>query len=118
MPSSTSAEGPTTRIVEVASAIPTNTPPVLSDSVVNSGKTVVSFVQHIHSLHATIQIVIVTGVVLASQFLRAASPRHSPITQISALLHFASLTVSSLTAALQTLVTVSLIRHIYLDSVS
>ncbi|PMD56107.1 uncharacterized protein K444DRAFT_632542 [Hyaloscypha bicolor E] len=38
---------------------------VLVDSVVNSGKTVVNFVQHIHSLHATIHIVVVAGVVQA-----------------------------------------------------
>ena len=38
---------------------------VLVDSVVNSDKTVVSFVQHIHSLHATIHIVVVAGVVQA-----------------------------------------------------
>jgi len=31
---------------------------VLVDSVVNSGKTVVDFVQHIHSIHATIRIVV------------------------------------------------------------
>ncbi|KAH6664455.1 uracil phosphoribosyltransferase-domain-containing protein [Halenospora varia] len=38
---------------------------VLVDSVVNSGKTVVNFVQHIRSLHATIRIVVVAGVVQA-----------------------------------------------------
>ena len=38
---------------------------VLVDSVVNSGKTIVEFVQHIHSLHATIHIVVVAGVVQA-----------------------------------------------------
>lgn len=38
---------------------------VLVDSVVNSGKTVVQFVQHICNLHATIRIVIVAGVVQA-----------------------------------------------------
>ncbi|PMD32832.1 hypothetical protein L207DRAFT_440266 [Hyaloscypha variabilis F] len=38
---------------------------VLVDSVVNSGKTVVEFVQRIHSLHATIHIVVVAGVVQA-----------------------------------------------------
>ena len=36
---------------------------VLVDSVVNSGKTVMSFVQRFHSLHATIHIVVVAGVV-------------------------------------------------------
>ncbi len=35
---------------------------VLVDSVVNSGKTVVQFVQYIRSLHPTIRIVVVTGV--------------------------------------------------------
>lgn len=38
---------------------------VLVDSVVNSGKTVVNFVRHIRSLHATIRIVVVAGVVQA-----------------------------------------------------
>ncbi|CAM6002791.1 unnamed protein product [Sphagnum balticum] len=38
---------------------------VLVDSVVNSGKTVVNFVQHIRNLHATIRIVVVAGVVQA-----------------------------------------------------
>ena len=38
---------------------------VLVDSVINSGKTVVNFVQHIRSLHATIRIVVVTGVAQA-----------------------------------------------------
>ena len=36
---------------------------VLVDSVINSGKTVVQFVQHIRSLHATIRIVVVAGVI-------------------------------------------------------
>ncbi len=38
---------------------------VLVDSVVNSGKTVVQFVQRVRNLHATIRIVIVAGVVQA-----------------------------------------------------
>ncbi|KAH0566009.1 hypothetical protein GP486_000600 [Trichoglossum hirsutum] len=38
---------------------------VLVDSVVNSGKTVVQFVQHVRNLHATIRIVVVAGVVQA-----------------------------------------------------
>ncbi|KAH0544338.1 hypothetical protein FGG08_001479 [Glutinoglossum americanum] len=38
---------------------------VLVDSVVNSGKTVVQFVQHIRNLHATIRIVVIAGVVQA-----------------------------------------------------
>ncbi|KAK6592003.1 uracil phosphoribosyltransferase [Botrytis cinerea] len=36
---------------------------VLVDSVVNSGKTIVEFVEHIRKLHATIRIVVVAGVV-------------------------------------------------------
>ena len=36
---------------------------VLVDSVVNSGKTVVDFVQHIRSLHTSIRIVVAAGVV-------------------------------------------------------
>ncbi|KAI9845179.1 MAG: hypothetical protein M1837_005064 [Sclerophora amabilis] len=38
---------------------------VLVDSVVNSGKTVVQFVQHIRNLHATVRIVVIAGVVQA-----------------------------------------------------
>jgi uracil phosphoribosyltransferase/adenylate kinase/phosphoserine phosphatase len=38
---------------------------ILVDSVVNSGKSVVEFVEHIRSLHATIRIVVVSGVVQA-----------------------------------------------------
>jgi uracil phosphoribosyltransferase/phosphoserine phosphatase len=38
---------------------------VLVDSVVNSGKTVVQFVQHVRDLHATIRIVVVAGVIQA-----------------------------------------------------
>lgn len=38
---------------------------ILVDSVVNSGKSVVEFVHHIRSLHATIRIVVVAGVVQA-----------------------------------------------------
>ena len=36
---------------------------VLVDSVVNTGKTVVDFVEHVRKLHATIRIVVVAGVV-------------------------------------------------------
>ena len=38
---------------------------VLVDSVVNSGKTVVQFVQHVRSLHAAIRIVVLAGVAQA-----------------------------------------------------
>lgn len=38
---------------------------ILVDSVVNTGKTIVEFVQHVRRLHATIRIVIVAGVVQA-----------------------------------------------------
>ena len=38
---------------------------VLVDSVVNSGKTVVQFVQHVRNLHATIRIVVIAGVIQA-----------------------------------------------------
>ncbi len=38
---------------------------VLVDSVVNSGKTVVQYVQHVRNLHATIRIVVVAGVAQA-----------------------------------------------------
>ncbi|OCK85219.1 hypothetical protein K432DRAFT_400421 [Lepidopterella palustris CBS 459.81] len=43
---------------------------LLVDSVVNSGKTVVEFVQHIRNLHATIRIVVVTGVAQAQSVSR------------------------------------------------
>ena len=43
---------------------------VLVDSVVNSGKTVVNFVQHVRSLHATVRIVVVAGVVQAQSVSR------------------------------------------------
>ncbi|RPA92079.1 hypothetical protein L873DRAFT_1711496 [Choiromyces venosus 120613-1] len=49
---------------------------VLVDSVVNSGKTVVNFVQHVRSLHATIRIVVVAGVVQA-QSVSEGSPAHA-----------------------------------------
>ena len=38
---------------------------ILVDSVVNTGKTIVGFVQHVRKLHATIRIVVVAGVVQA-----------------------------------------------------
>lgn len=38
---------------------------VLVDSVINTGKTVIEFVQHVRKLHATIRIVVVAGVVQA-----------------------------------------------------
>ncbi|KAK3171839.1 hypothetical protein OEA41_003923 [Lepraria neglecta] len=38
---------------------------ILVDSVVNTGKTIVEFVQHVRQLHATIRIVVVAGVVQA-----------------------------------------------------
>ena len=38
---------------------------ILVDSVVNTGKTIVEFVQHVRKLHATIRIVVVAGVVQA-----------------------------------------------------
>ncbi len=38
---------------------------ILVDSVVNTGKTIIDFVQHVRQLHATIRIVIVAGVVQA-----------------------------------------------------
>jgi uracil phosphoribosyltransferase len=43
---------------------------VLVDSVVNSGKTVVQFVQHVRNLHATIRIVVVGGVAQAQSISR------------------------------------------------
>jgi uracil phosphoribosyltransferase len=40
------------------------------DSVVNSGKTVVQFVEHVRNLHATIRIVVIAGVVQAQSVSR------------------------------------------------
>ncbi|KAG9232539.1 uracil phosphoribosyltransferase-domain-containing protein [Amylocarpus encephaloides] len=59
---------------------------VLVDSVVNSGKTIVNFVQHIHGLHATIHIVVVAGVVQAqsvSEGLAQAFAGHSNFSLIA-----------------------------------
>jgi orotate phosphoribosyltransferase-like protein len=36
---------------------------ILVDSVVNSGKIVVDFVQHIRDLHATVHVVVVAGII-------------------------------------------------------
>ena len=36
---------------------------ILVDSVVNTGKTIIEFVQHVRKLHATIYIVVVAGVI-------------------------------------------------------
>lgn len=49
---------------------------VLVDSVVNNGKTVVEFVQHIRSLSSTVRIVVVTGVAQA-QSISEGGPIHS-----------------------------------------
>jgi len=46
---------------------------MLVDSVVNSGKTVVQFVEHVRNLHSTIRIVVIAGVAQA-QFLSGESP--------------------------------------------
>ena len=81
---------------------------LLVDSVVNSGKTVVQFVQHIRNLHATIRVVVVAGVVQAQSVSGGSlATRYSPIMQNSVLLHFVSLTTSSLAEAPRTLATVS-----------
>jgi len=61
---------------------------VLVDSVVNSGKTVVQFVQHVRNLHATIRIVVLAGVVQA-QFVSGSS-----LTE--ALAHHANLSIVAL----------------------
>ena len=42
---------------------------VLVDAVINSGKTVIEFCQHVRKLHSTIQVVLLTGVV-QDQFLQ------------------------------------------------
>jgi hypothetical protein len=91
---------------------------VLVDSVVNSGKTVVQFVQHVRNLHATIRIVVITGVAQAQSVSGGVSSRHSPVTQNSVLLHFVSLTTSSLAEAPPTLATVYSTRRICPDCMS
>lgn len=61
---------------------------ILVDSVINSGKTILQFVEHIRNLHATIHIVIVAGVI-QSQSVCGRSP-------IRMLAHDAKLTVAAL----------------------
>ncbi|KFY03040.1 hypothetical protein V490_00334 [Pseudogymnoascus sp. VKM F-3557] len=58
---------------------------VLVDSVVNSGKTVVQFVQYIRSLHPTIRIVVVTGVAQAESIsnIERALPRERRLSLIA-----------------------------------
>jgi uracil phosphoribosyltransferase/adenylate kinase/phosphoserine phosphatase len=60
---------------------------VLVDSVVNSGKTVVQFVQHVRNLHATIRIVVVAGVVQAQSIagvsLAQALARHAKLSLVA-----------------------------------
>lgn len=60
---------------------------VLVDSVVNSGKTVVQFLQHIRNLHATIRIVIIAGVVqaqsLSDSLLAETLARHGEVSIIA-----------------------------------
>lgn len=57
----------------------------LVDSVVNSGKTVVQFVQHIRSLHATIRIVVTAGVFQARSVpsLKRALAGHADISLVA-----------------------------------
>ncbi|KAF2183747.1 hypothetical protein K469DRAFT_582257 [Zopfia rhizophila CBS 207.26] len=60
---------------------------VLVDSVVNSGKTVVQFVQHVRNLHATIRIVVVASVVQAQSVsggsLAQALARHAKLSLVA-----------------------------------
>ena len=60
---------------------------LLVDSVVNSGKTVVQFVQHVRDLHATIRIVVVTGVAQAQSVfggsLAQALARHARVSLVA-----------------------------------
>jgi uracil phosphoribosyltransferase len=59
---------------------------VLVDSVMNSGKTVAHFIQHIHNLHASIRIVVVAGVAQAESvskgILVEALPPHANLSLI------------------------------------
>lgn len=61
---------------------------ILVDSVINSGKSILQFVEHIRNLHATIYIVIVVGVVQSQSFCS-----RSPIRMFA---HDAKLTVVAL----------------------
>lgn len=45
---------------------------ILVDSVVNNGKTVVEFVQHIRTLHLTVRILVIAGVVQADSLTKGA----------------------------------------------
>jgi uracil phosphoribosyltransferase/adenylate kinase/phosphoserine phosphatase len=61
---------------------------LLVDSVVNSGKTVVEFVQHVRNLHATIRIVVTTGVAQAQSvseegILAQALARHTRVSLVA-----------------------------------
>jgi len=60
---------------------------VLVDSVVNSGKTVVQFVQHVRNLHATIRIVVIVGVAQARSVsggvLAQALARHGKVSLVA-----------------------------------
>ena len=60
---------------------------VLVDSVVNSGKTVAQFVQHVRNLHATIRIVVIAGVVQAQSVsegsLAQALNRHAKLSLVA-----------------------------------
>ena len=86
---------------------------VLVDSVVNTGNTIVDFVQHVRKLHFTVRIVVVARVVQAQCVseggLNQALARHGN----SILLHFAFPTRNSLAVAPRTLATVYSIQRIY-----
>lgn len=56
---------------------------ILVDSVINTGRTIIEFVQHVRELHATIFIVVVAGVVQAQSVSGGMSTRVSFILQYS-----------------------------------
>lgn len=64
---------------------------VLVDSVVNSGKTVVEFAEHIHAISDTIQIIVVAGVIQAD-FISEGNPLASRLEPIN--LHLVALRLS------------------------
>lgn len=85
---------------------------MLVDSVVNSGKTVMHFVQHVRNLHSTIRIIVVAGPSVCKNSLW-----HLDVMEISVWSHFAVLTTTSPAAAPPTQATVCSIQRILANCV-
>ncbi|KAF5350833.1 hypothetical protein D9757_013532 [Collybiopsis confluens] len=56
---------------------------ILVDSVINSGKSVAEFIQHIRSREANIRIVVVTGVIQAGSLIKGPLQSLSPVTNLA-----------------------------------